>query len=82
VLSYRGSLQVVNEMAPAERRGEMTASYILFCYAGNSLPIVGVGVLSTITKASTADVTFAIIIAALAAAALVTGALRLRSGGR
>jgi hypothetical protein len=69
----------VNEIAPSERRGEMLASYILFCYAGNSLPIVGVGLLSTLTRPATADISFALIIAALAAAALVTGALRLRT---
>jgi MFS family permease len=78
VLSYRGSLQVLNEMAPTEQRGEMTASYIVFCYAGNSVPIVGVGVLSSLTRAFTADLTFAVIIAALAVAALATSALRLR----
>ena len=82
VLSYRGSLQVLNEMTPPERRGEMTATYLLFCYAGNSLPIVGVGVLSSLARAFTADLTFAVIIAALAAAALVTGTQRLQDQGR
>jgi predicted MFS family arabinose efflux permease len=77
MLGYRGSLQVVNQIAPSERRGEITASYILFMYAGNSLPIIGIGLLSGLTSPFTADVTFAVIISACAVFALVIGAKRL-----
>jgi MFS family permease len=74
MLGYRGSLQVVNEIAPSERRAELIASYILFMYVGNSVPIIGIGVLSSFTSSLTADLTFALIIAALAVLALITGA--------
>lgn len=77
MLGYRGSLQVVNEIAPSERRAELIASYILFMYLGNSLPIIGIGLLSGVTSPFTADVTFAIVIAACALLALITGAKRL-----
>jgi MFS family permease len=79
MLGYRGSLQVINEIAPAERRGEIIASYILFMYAGNSLPIIGIGLLSNVTSSLTADVIFALIISLFAVLALLGGARRLPS---
>jgi hypothetical protein len=82
MLSYRGSLQVVNQIAPAEQRAEIIASYILFMYVGNSLPIIGIGLLSGATSSLTADVTFAIVIAACALTALLIGAKRLPSSPR
>jgi hypothetical protein len=50
-------------------------------YAGNSLPIIGIGLLSSVTSSLTADVTFAIVMAALAVLALLAGARRLPSSG-
>jgi len=79
MLAYRGSLEVVNQIAPGERRAEVLSSYILFMYAGNSLPIIGIGLLSSATSSLTADVTFALVIAACAALALVLGAKQLPS---
>jgi MFS family permease len=73
VLAYRGSLQVVNEMAPAGARGALIGSYILACYLGNSVPIVGIGVLSRQLSPLETDVIFACVIALLAILALVTG---------
>ncbi|MBV8779115.1 MAG: MFS transporter [Alphaproteobacteria bacterium] len=70
-LGYRGSLQVVNEIAPAQQRGEVVSSYLTAVYLGNSLPIIGVGLLSAAAGALTAHLAFAAIIAALAVAALV-----------
>lgn len=45
-LGYRGCLEVVNRIAPADRRGETVSSYLIAVYAGNSLPVIGVGILS------------------------------------
>ncbi|MFL6600423.1 MAG: MFS transporter [Steroidobacteraceae bacterium] len=73
-LGYRGSLQVVNEIAPADRRAEVISSYLLCCYAGNSLPVIGVGVLSSFSTPVTASSVFAATIAVFAIVALFTGA--------
>lgn len=70
-LGYRGSLQVVNDIAPAEQRGEVVSSYLIAVYLGNSVPIIGVGVLSALTTSLTAHVAFAAVIDALAVAALL-----------
>jgi hypothetical protein len=73
-LGYRGSLEVVNRIAPNERRAEVISTYLITVYAGNALPVIGVGVLSVWAGAEGAHLVFAAVIAVLAVAALVTGA--------
>lgn len=72
-LGYRGSLAVVNAIAPADRRGEIVSSYLIAVYAGNALPVIGVGVLAGLTGRFVAHAIFAALIAALAVLALATG---------
>ena len=50
-LGYRGSLQVVNQIAPPDRRAETVSSYLVACFFGNSLPVIGVGVLTSVSTA-------------------------------
>ncbi|MGN6319249.1 MFS transporter [Trinickia sp.] len=71
---FRGSLQEVNRIAPAERRAEMLSAYLLCCYGGNSLPAVGVALLSRKIGHLWADVAFAGVSVGLAAIALIVGA--------
>ncbi len=72
-LGYRGSLQLVNIIAPSDRRGEIVSSYFLVCFAGNSLPVIGVGLLSAKAGPGTAHIVFAIVITCLAVVGLVVG---------
>lgn len=72
-LGYRGSLEVINRIAPAERRSEVVSSYLIALFAGNSLPVIGIGVLSASTSASFAHVVFAAVITVLAGIAALTG---------
>jgi MFS family permease len=73
-LGCRGSLQVINEIAPADRRAEVVSSYLLAGFTGNSVPIIGVGVLSSITSSLQASIAFACAIAVFAATGLLIGA--------
>jgi MFS family permease len=73
-LGYRGSLQVINQIAPAERRAEVVSSYLVAGFAGNSLPVIGVGVLSGILGSLGASIAFSCTIGLFAVAALVIGA--------
>jgi MFS family permease len=73
-LGYRGSLQVVNQIAPEDRRAEVVSSYFVCCFSGNALPVIGVGVMSPWTGAIIASLLFAILISAFALAALYFGA--------
>jgi predicted MFS family arabinose efflux permease len=72
-LGYRGSLEVINRIAPADRRSEIVSSYLVACFAGNSLPVIGVGLLSAGAGAPVAHLTFAAVITALASVAGLTG---------
>ena len=63
----------MNNIAPAEQRSEVLAGYIVCCCVGVALPVIGVGVPTAFTNSLVAHVTFAIVIAILAAAAFVTG---------
>jgi MFS family permease len=72
-LGYRGSLQVVNQIAPTDRRAEVISSYMLAGFAGNSIPIIGVGVLTSLTNPIIASIVFACTVALFAIAALIIG---------
>ena len=72
-LGYRGSLQVVNAIAPADQRSEVVSSYLVACYLGNALPVIGIGFLSAATSSLVAHAVFALVIGLLAAGALVIG---------
>ena len=72
-LGYRGSLEVLNRIAPGDRRSEVVSSYMIAIFAGNSVPVIGIGFLSAATTALTAHVTFAAVLTGLAALALLTG---------
>ena len=72
-LGYRCSLQIVNEIAPAAQRAELVSSYLLVCYTANSLPVIGVGLLSLVISAVSAHRAFAVLLAALAVLACAIG---------
>jgi hypothetical protein len=68
-LGYRGSLQVVNQIAPAEQRAGVASAYFLVCFVGNSLPVIAVAVLARTFNSLVADGMFALTLALLALAA-------------
>jgi MFS family permease len=65
-LGYRSSLQIVNEIAPATQRAEVVSTYLLVSFLGNSLPVIGVGLLAQLTSAQTAHRVFAGVLVVLA----------------
>jgi MFS family permease len=67
---YRGSLEVVNRIAPDDSRAEVVSSYFVACFVGNSVPVIGLGVLTTLTSPLTASAVFAATVAVLSLAAL------------
>ncbi|MGI8557528.1 MAG: MFS transporter [Solirubrobacteraceae bacterium] len=70
-LGYRGSLEVVNQIAPDDQRAEFVSTYFIACFIGNSIPVIGIGLLSTFTQPLTASIVFAFTVAALSIAALL-----------
>jgi MFS family permease len=72
-LGYRGSLEEVDRISPPDRRSELVSSYLVAVYGGNSLPVIGIGLLSAIASSTVAHVSFAALITVLAGIALVVG---------
>ncbi len=68
---YRASLQIVNALAPEQRRAELVSAYLLVCYGANSLPVIGVGALSLAVEPAVAHRILAGVLVALAAVACV-----------
>jgi hypothetical protein len=64
-LGYRGSLEAVNRISPSDRRSEVVSSYLVAVYAGNSVPVIGIGLLSAITASLVAHKVFAVVIMVL-----------------
>ena len=79
-LGYRGSLQIVNQIAPDNRRAEMVSTYLMFCYAGVSLPVVGIGLLSAMQTPALAEEIFAAVIATIALIAIAVDVRRAAAG--
>jgi MFS family permease len=75
-LGYRGSLQVVNQIAPAEQRAGVASAYFLVCFIGNSLPVIAVAMLARAFNSLVADGVFAVTLAVLALAALAASTRR------
>jgi hypothetical protein len=57
-------------MAPPDNRSEVVSTYLIACYCGISLPVVGIGFLGKAASPWMADLVFAAVIAALALVAL------------
>jgi MFS family permease len=57
-LGYRGSLQVVNQIAPNEKRAAVVSTYFICGYSRHALPVVGIGVISTLAGSATAEYYF------------------------
>jgi MFS family permease len=72
-LGYRGSLEVINRIAPSDRRSEVVSSYLIALFAGNSVPVIGIGLLAAATGSTVAHVSFAAVITVLAGVAMLTG---------
>jgi predicted MFS family arabinose efflux permease len=77
-LGYRGSLQVVNAIAPADRRSEVVSVFMFVLFAGNAIPVIGIAVLTAATTPSIAHATFASVITMFAIFAFVMGKRMIR----
>ena len=64
---------MINRIAPADQRSEVVSSYLIALFAGNSLPVIGIGLLAAAASAVVAHVVFAAVITALAGIAALTG---------
>jgi MFS family permease len=69
-LAFLGAQTDINELAPIERRGEVTAAFISCIYSGVATSAIGVGLLSTALSLRTAVTIFAVVVATTAISAI------------
>jgi MFS family permease len=69
-LGYRGSLEVINQIAPENQRAEVASAYYIVGFVGNSIPVIGVGLITQLANPIAASLTFGCTIAAFAIFAL------------
>jgi MFS family permease len=69
-LGFMGSLAVINEVAPQDRRAELVSAFNLVGYVALAAPVVGVGVLTGITGLKTATGIFTLGVLALSGTAV------------
>lgn len=70
-LSFRAGSGAVAAGSPDEMRGRVTSTLFVALYVGISMPVIGVGALSLAVGLVTAGVSFAVLVAVLAATAMV-----------
>jgi sugar phosphate permease len=82
-LAYLAAQDDLTRIAPAAQRGEVSAAFYVCIYLGVSLPVIGIGLLATVTTLFVAVATFAAVTgaAALALAAWHLGQRGQRTGG-
>jgi MFS family permease len=69
-ISFSRGLAAISEVAPANRRAEVSSTYFVVAYVALSLPVIGEGFASQVVGLRTAGVTFAVAAAVLAAMCL------------
>jgi MFS family permease len=69
-LAFLGAQADINELAPIERRGEVTAAFISCIYCGVATSAIGIGLISTTLSLRTAVTIFAVVVGATALAAI------------
>jgi hypothetical protein len=72
------ALGAAAEIAPDNRRAELVSTYLMFCYAGVSLPVIGIGLVAVEETPDIANEAFAAVITALALLAIFVDLRRAR----
>ena len=77
-LSQRGSLALMNRIAPPEHRGEVLSSYYVIGYIGGGLPVLCLGFLAEYTGLYTATLACAVVLIATAVGTMITNLISCR----
>ncbi|AHH95884.1 MFS transporter [Kutzneria viridogrisea] len=73
-LAFMGGTRLVTQAAPADKRGQVLATYFVIAYLAISLPVIGAGVVSTQIGLSATFYLFAAVMAVIALITLVSTA--------
>jgi MFS family permease len=79
-LAFMGGTRLVTQAAPADKRGQVLASYFVVAYLAISVPVIGAGVVSTRIGLSATFYVFAVAMAVVTLTTLVSTQLSTRDG--
>jgi MFS family permease len=80
-MAFLGSQADLNDIAPPERRGEVTAAFFMCIYLGVAVSAIGTGLVATATSLETAVVVFSCVTGAASVGAIVWHVAVARAGG-
>jgi MFS family permease len=72
-LAFKTGVTLVTQLAPDDQRSEVLSSFFVAAYIGTTVPVIGVGVLISLSSLFVATVVFSSVVAAIAVAAAFTG---------
>ena len=78
-ISFRAGMGAIASASPANERAAVTSTFFIVVYVAISLPVVGIGVMASLTSLQTTGIIFSICVGSLAALALVILLRRRRS---
>lgn len=79
-MSFRASLSVLADQAPANQRGEVASTFFLVLYLAQAIPVMGVGAAAGVFGLATAGAGFALFIAITAGLAFVSLLIHSQTG--
>lgn len=68
-LAFRAALALVGQLAPEDQRAEVVSAFFVLAYLGITVPVIGIGILTTLASTLVAAATFAGVVTTLAAGA-------------
>ena len=70
-ISFRADMGAIASASPTTEKAAVTSAFFVVAYIAISVPVIGLGVMATVTSLTTTGISFAAVMGSLAALALV-----------
>jgi hypothetical protein len=80
-ISFRAGMSAIAAASPMREKAALTSAFFVLAYIAISVPVIGLGLMASVTSLKTTGITFAVVMGSLAALALVLLIRRERAGG-
>ena len=70
-ISFRAGMGAIASASPTMEKAAVTSAFFVVAYIAISVPVIGLGVMATVTSLTTTGISFAAVMGSLAALALV-----------
>ncbi|SFL83280.1 Predicted arabinose efflux permease, MFS family [Marinobacter salarius] len=81
-ISFRAGMGAIAAASPVREKAAVTSTFFVVAYIAISVPVIGLGLMASVTSLMTTGITFAAVMGSLAALALVLLIRRERAGGK